>query len=766
MFKIVLLYVLALSNINLFIMKNRAALLFVGLISLHLCFAQTQKERPKIGLTLSGGGAKGMAHIGILQAIDSAGLKIDYITGTSMGSIIGAMYAAGYSGDDIEKLAHTLDWGLLFSTSPKLSAISIEEKSEYDKYALEIPFEKGKFKIGQGIIEGQELWLKFSEVFEPVYNITDFSKLSIPFTCIGTDLETGEAVKMDHGNIVTAIRASMAIPSVFTPVKYDDKLLVDGGVVNNFPVLDVKEMGADYVIGVSLSEGLSKAEELESALDILLQIGFFKDAADFQKHKSACDLYILPDLKGYSTGSFTNSDSIIEIGKETGKKYYPYFKKLADSLDAIYGPDNFVKDRIPKNKAINISKYSIDGLKNTKENFFFGLLDLKDNKNYSHKQMSEGIRKVYGSRYYKIIRFDFLPDAKGTTNMHFHAEENPLTAIKFALNYTDFTNLGLKFNLTSRDLFLKESRALVSVSISENPRLYAEYFKYINKNRTSRAVLDYYYEAIDFPVYNDFSLYERLRSYYSAFDLQLQQNINRFSYFGLGQQYIYSKIKTEETPSLVYDGHNHYWHSYLNFELNNANLKYFPTKGWIVKAQAGYVYNQNPKFEYSYNDSVVNSDSLAYNYDDYFRVSINANHYSELSSKFSWSQNLTIAYIIENDPYIADRFVVGGINEIIRNQVPFAGLNESEVRTGSIASLQMGLQYKLAKKTFITGRINAALYDFQGAEFSKLTANDNLLTGYGLTFGYNSVIGPLEFTVMYCDQDGKVRNNVNFGFRF
>lgn len=200
--------------------------------------------RPKIGLTLSGGGAKGLAHIGILQAIDSAGLKVDFITGTSMGSIMGAMYAAGYSGDSIEKIARTLDWNLLFSTSPQLRAITIEEKKEYDKYAVEIPFVDGKFKIGKGIIEGQELWLKMSEVFQPVYDITDFSKLSIPFNCIGTDLETGNAVVMDHGNIVTAIRASMAIPSVFTPVKYDNHLLVDGGVVNNFPVLDVKEMGA------------------------------------------------------------------------------------------------------------------------------------------------------------------------------------------------------------------------------------------------------------------------------------------------------------------------------------------------------------------------------------------------------------------------------------------------------------------------------------------------------------------------------------------
>ena len=289
------------------LMKYKLILsLIIVLFSVCLADAQQKSGRPKIGLTLSGGGAKGLAHIGILQAIDSAGLKIDYLTGTSMGSIIGAMYAAGYSGDSIEQLARGLDWDLLFSTSPQLNAISIEEKSEYQNYAIEIPFEKGKFKIGKGIIEGQELWLKMSDMFEPVYNITDFSKLSIPFKCIATDLATGDAIQMDHGNIVTAIRASMAIPLVFTPVKYENKLLVDGGVVNNFPVLDVKQMGADYVIGVNLSTGLDRAEDLESALDILLQIGFFKDAENFEKHKSACDLYIFPDLKGYSTGDFAD----------------------------------------------------------------------------------------------------------------------------------------------------------------------------------------------------------------------------------------------------------------------------------------------------------------------------------------------------------------------------------------------------------------------------------------------------------------------------
>ena len=142
---------------------------------------------------------------------------------------------------------------------------------------------------------------------------------------------------------------------------------------------------------------------------------------------------------------------------------------------------------------------------------------------------------------------------------------------------------------------------------------------------------------------------------------------------------------------------------------------------------------------------------------------MNVSHYTELNSKFSWSQRLSFAYISQRNPYIMNRYMVGGTNEIIRNQIPFVGLNESEIKTGSIAALQLGLQYALAKKAFITGRANAALYDFYD---KPLDAKNNFLSGYGLSFGYSSVLGPIEFTAMYCDQDKKVRTNINIGFTF
>src|ERR1700760_374667 len=224
--------------------------------------------RPKIGVVLSGGGAKGLAHIGILKAIDSAGLKVDYITGTSMGSIIGGLYAIGYPADSIEKIARGIDWDLLLSNQSNMRSMIMDEKGEYGRYDIELPWVNHWFRFSTGVIEGQELWLKFSELFRPVYKIKDFSKFSIPFRCIATDVSTGDAVVLDSGEIVPALRASMAIPSVFTAVEYNGHKLVDGGVVRNFPVTDVREMGASYVIGSNVSGPLRSSQQVTNALQV------------------------------------------------------------------------------------------------------------------------------------------------------------------------------------------------------------------------------------------------------------------------------------------------------------------------------------------------------------------------------------------------------------------------------------------------------------------------------------------------------------------
>jgi len=214
-----------------------------------LCQNQDPGTRPKIGLVLSGGGAKGLAHIGVIRAMEKAGLTPDYITGTSMGSIVGALYAIGYTADDIEDIVRDVDWDAILSNEIPLNQITYEEKSYYGRYIAELPVKGIKVGLPRGLIEGQKLSERLSRITRPAHDIENFHNLPIPFACVATDIATGEPVVLNHGSLPEALRASMAIPTFFTPVEIDSNLYVDGGVVRNFPVQEAKSMGADIVIG-------------------------------------------------------------------------------------------------------------------------------------------------------------------------------------------------------------------------------------------------------------------------------------------------------------------------------------------------------------------------------------------------------------------------------------------------------------------------------------------------------------------------------------
>ena len=193
------------------------------------------QSRPKIGLVLSGGGAKGIAHIRVLQALDSLGIVPDFIAGTSMGSVVGGLYAAGYTGNEIDSIAKTLDWQQLMSNSVSLDEINIEEKDEFGRYIYELPMSGFKPKLPLGLIEGQHIEELLSRLFFHVNGISNFQQLPTPFLCVASDIVKGEPVVLNRGSLPQAIRASMSIPSVFAPVRIDNRLLVDGGVFNNPP---------------------------------------------------------------------------------------------------------------------------------------------------------------------------------------------------------------------------------------------------------------------------------------------------------------------------------------------------------------------------------------------------------------------------------------------------------------------------------------------------------------------------------------------------
>ena len=241
---------------------------FVFLLFTSNSNAQDTIKKPKIGLVLSGGGAKGLAHIGVLKIIDSLGIKIDYIGGTSMGAIVGGLYASGYTGKQLDSIFKTLDMNdLVQDNIPRKSKLLINKRND-DIYALTLPFKNFKLETPNAFSKGLYNFNFLSQVTYHARNIRDFKKLPIPFLCMTTDIETGEQVVLDKGILPQALVASGSIPSLFYPIEIEGRLLVDGGLTNNYPVEELRKLGADIIIGVDVQEELKSRKELQGITTI------------------------------------------------------------------------------------------------------------------------------------------------------------------------------------------------------------------------------------------------------------------------------------------------------------------------------------------------------------------------------------------------------------------------------------------------------------------------------------------------------------------
>ncbi|MDI3319022.1 patatin-like phospholipase family protein [Pinibacter soli] len=735
------------------------------LFSYFSLFAQSgPAPRPKIGLVLSGGGAKGLAHIGILKALDSAGLHIDYITGTSMGSIIGALYASGYTADSIVHIAHSIDWDLLLSNQSQMRSYMMEEKDEYGRYTIELPFVNGRFKFSSGLLEGEELWLKFSELFFHVYKTTNFDSLPIPFKCVATDLSNGKAVVIDSGNIVTALRASMAIPSVFTAVDYEGRKLVDGGLIRNFPASDVKKMGADIIIGSDVAQGLKSPEKLNSPIEVLLQIAFFKEAELRPSEDSLCQVYIKHDVERYTSASFSSSSVIIDSGINMGRRYYSYFKKIADSLNVLYGERAYIMPVIKRDSTVIIDSMQVVGLRFTEESFLKNMMRLELHQPYTEKDISKRIRMAFGTRYYNKITYQLTPLDSGHCKITLNIAENPQSFAKFSLNYNRTTGVGAVANLTTRDWLFKKTRDIVTANLGDNIKVRAEHMQLFGKKGAWKVLLlDGSYENQELTIYDDFRTAGLYQQRYSHLGAKLQTSRKRSMTFGVGAAYEWIHYHPKIPAPESFSGNDNQWNTSFFFKFNTLDKPTLPLKGIRTELSMNYVFNQSPNaFIVHDNDVKTPIDSL-FNFTNHVGLHFFLEGY-KTTKRNTFSTLLQAGALFNNNQILFNDFFIGGLNSVIHNQVLFAGLPEAAIITPSYLTYQWGWRRGWFTNTYTILRANIGIYDYiqQDNTFQR----PKWLTGYSGTLGYTSPLGPIEFSVMYGDQSKKVTTYVNFGFAF
>lgn len=753
-------------KMKIFLQKKRR---FFTVISFLLLFVYsiTAQERPKVGLVLSGGGAKGIAHIGVLKAIDSAGLKIDYVTGTSMGSIIGGLYAVGYSGQEIEKITRKLNWDELLSSKPIYKNVSIDEKDEFAQYSAEVGIKDKKAQFATGLIDSQEMWLVLNRLFLPVYNIKDFSKFSIPFKCIATDLSNGKAMVLSDGDIVKAVRASMAIPSVFTAVDYQETKLVDGGIVRNFPVKDIKEMGADIVIGVNLFTGLPDIKTLDNVLDVFYQITQYRDADDLVEEKKLCNLVIEPKLEKYSAGSFDATDSIMDIGDEVGKLYYPYFKRLADSLNAKYPITYNPYNRLPIIEKIVIDEFIFEGIEKTSKSLLIDKLGIKTGEPYTAKQINDGFRKAFASRYYENIYYSLEPTSPGHAKLVCKVYEKILTQLKFGISFHSYTGAALLLNLTVRDMLLNKSRTMAKIAVGQNFRMLLEHKQIFGPKANNFFNLSI--ERQNLPI-NRYDGTQKLFIYdgrYNQIDLNYTRVFDNDWNLSGGLSYQKTVFSPDVVSSDYYRGHVGNYFAYVASESITTDRLNFPTRGHLFYSQAGIVFNR--KADLTFYPTSGPSEDVSYllnNVDEYYKIIANFTQFHPLHKKWTLFYNFQTAFCLQSQGFIVDNFYMGGIQQLFRQQVAFAGLNEQQINTTSTATGTLGMQYNFAGSLFLIGRANTGFYDYTTLDKGWDSDTVQSISGFSLGLGYNLGFLPMELTSMYSPEIGKFYWHIKVGFVF
>jgi len=384
-------------------------------------FANSPKKRPTIGLALAGGGAKGFAHSGVLQLIDSLNIPVDFIAGNSMGGLVAALYSIGYTGKDLERYTKSLDWDLVLNDNPYREDLPFIEKKKTGMYQLTVGVRGYQPTAPSGMIYGQNIQMEFLTMTAPYEDVKNFDDLPIPFRCVAVDLVTGKEKILKSGSLSKAMRSTMSIPSAFSPVDWNQSLLVDGMVLNNFPVDVVKEMGADIVIGLNLTTGRVEKEDLRDLLSILDRTVDIPMGGRLKENIKLSDIYVSQNLDGFSTSDFASDRvaQIIERGREAGVRNMEVFLALKEELEKYDDYQNWKNvERGKKQIEIlekrekflleppTIESIIILGNKKFESDFILSYLAISSGDAFSTTVIQKKIEALYALNYFETVTYE------------------------------------------------------------------------------------------------------------------------------------------------------------------------------------------------------------------------------------------------------------------------------------------------------------------------------------------------------------------------
>jgi NTE family protein len=716
-------------------------------------FSQDVVKKPKIGLVLSGGGAKGFAHIGVLKEIEKAGIKIDYIGGTSMGAVIGGLYASGYSANQLDSIFKGTNFDELLQDFVPRNNKTFYEKHNNEMYAISLPFQKFKVSVPKGISKGIYNYNLISRLTHDVRYIRDFSKLKIPFLCVATNIETGEEKIFKEGSLPQVLIASSAFPSLFSPVEIEGKLYVDGGVSNNYPIEEVRKMGADIIIGVDVQDDLKDRNSLIGATGILIQISNFQMIEKMKGKRKDSDIYIKPNIEGYSVVSFDQGQEIIQKGVEAAQL-------VKDKLDKLGTQYQSSPQKTKKADTLRIKNITINNLKNYTHSYVTGKLRFKTGEIINYDDIQNGINNLNSTQNFSSISYNIAKEGK-YDNLSLELKENPIKSfLKLGVHFDNLYKSSVLINFTQKRVLFTNDVASLDIILGDNFRYNFDYYRdngfYWSFGFKSRFNKFKKSSKTDFSggqLLTALNL-ETLNLEYEDFSNQayFQSIFVQKFLIGAGIENKYINISTNSTQNKkTFIDRSNYFSVFGFLKYDSFDDKYFPKRGWYLNGDV-----QSFLTSTDYNRDFTKLTTFKAD------AAIVHTFFKKVAVKIQSEGGFTVG---KNTNRIFD-FALGGYGfNTINNFKPMYGYDFLELSGNTYVKGSVSFDYEFIKKNHLNATANYA-------NIGNNIFDDNTwiskpqFSGYAIGYGIETLIGPVEIKQSWSPESKKNYTWFSVGFWF
>ena len=714
------------------------------------------QERKKVAVVLCGGGAKGMAHIGALRVIEQAGLPIDIVTGTSMGSLIGGLYSIGYDANAIDSVVRSQDWSYVITDRENLSEQSLADRKKQNTYALQRGMTFGlRNDDDGGIIKGKNLAVLFRKLCMGFTDSLDFNRdLPIPFACVATNIVDNTEYDFHSGSLPQAMRASMAIPAVFSPVRIGDMVLVDGGLRNNYPADIAREMGADIVIGVTVQGEAKTAKDLGGTMSILNQIIDVNCKNKYDDNLNITDVHIRVNTEGYGSASFNAPaiKTLIRRGEEAAMAHWDDLQ----ALKPVIGIDDSFQPVRPKpfhpdamREKLRVTAFVFENTTEHDEYFIrkkFSLADIDSANTRLEERIATCMRT---DLFYQSVDTRTVPDGDGY-RIVFTAGNRKNSQLGVGFRFDTEEMVAMQLNA---DFPLKTNMPTdIDLAVRLGKRMMGRADLTFHPLSFTRPVLSYVFRRNDIDIYDggdrDYSI---LYNHHEAELLPVNFDIRNFNFrAGLRWDYYhYSGSVLSAHAKEIKLKNDHYFSYRAQAGYNSENDWYFPTRGARFNAAYAYVTDNFSKL-----DGEMGMSEVSASWRKTFAV----------NSRFSL-QPMVYGRLLFGSvvPHVLGN-VIGGewFGHYVEQQMPFVGMGNVEYAEHHFTALQLQAQERITSNNYILLRLAAA----QHAHDLKDLPHNKTLIGGQLAYYYQTMLGPLGLTLGYSNKTRELYSYINIGFEF